>query len=233
VLSSGDRRVSAVLWDIDGTLLTSGGAVARSFLDAVETVCGRRPDPSGLDFGGRLDPEIGALLVQAAGGQAELLPVVLDHFEALILERRDQLHPHVALLPGVLQLVTELAELGVTQTVVTGNLESVGRFKLDAAGLVPPLDVTLGGFGASAIDRAAVAQIAVERLRATGWAGSPDTCWIVGDTPRDLACARAIGVRCALVATGRHSVESLTALGADLVLASLTELGGLRPAWFS
>jgi phosphoglycolate phosphatase len=232
MLSSGDTRVSAVLWDIDGTLLTSGGAVARSFLDAVETVCGRRPDPTGLDFGGRLDPEIGALLVQAAGGRPDLLPAVLDHFEALIVERRDQLHPHVALLPGVLDLVTELADIGVPQTVVTGNLESVGRFKLAAAGLVPPLDVTLGGFGASAIDRAAVAGIALDRLRAAGWDGSPETCWIVGDTPRDLACARAVGVRCALVATGRHPVESLTALGADLVLPSLAELGELRPAWF-
>jgi phosphoglycolate phosphatase len=226
------RRISAVLWDIDGTLLTSGGAVARSFLDAVETVCGRRPDPAGLDFGGRLDPEIGALLVQAAGGRPDLVPAVLSHFEALIAQRREELHPLVAVLPGVRDLVAELAGLGVPQTVVTGNLESVGRFKLDAAGLVPPLDVTLGGFGASAIGRAAVARIALQRLRATGWGDSLDNCWIVGDTPRDLACARAIGVRCVLVATGRHSVDSLASLGADLVLPSFTEPGELRTAWF-
>ena len=232
MLNSDDSRVSAVLWDIDGTLLTSGGAVARSFLDAVEAICERRPDPTGLDFGGRLDPEIGALLVQAAGGRPDVVPAVLSHFEALIAERRDELHPQVAVLPGVRELVTELARLGVTQTVVTGNLESVGRFKLNAAGLVPPLDVDLGGFGASAIDRAAVAQVALARLRATGWGGAPGTCWIVGDTPRDLACARAIGVRCALVATGRHPAESLALLGADLVLATLTDLDELRPAWF-
>lgn len=85
-LAARPRRaaVSAVLWDIDGTLLTSGGAVARSFLDAVQAVCGTRPDPVGLDFGGRLDPEIAALLVAAVGGRPEQVAEVLPHFESLV-----------------------------------------------------------------------------------------------------------------------------------------------------
>jgi phosphoglycolate phosphatase len=55
---------------------------------------------------------------------------------------------------------------------------------------------------------------------------------VVGDSPRDLACARALGLRCALVATGHHSVESLTLLGPDLVLPTLTEKSLWRGAWF-
>lgn len=224
--------VNAVLWDIDGTLLTSGGAVARTFLDAVSAVCGSRPDPTGLDFGGRLDPEIANLLVTAVGGRPEQVADVLTHFEALVAQRRDALREHIRPLPGVADLVAELAAAGVTQTVVTGNLESVGRLKLDAAGLVPPIDLEFGGFGASAVDRAAVAQFALDGLTNAGWRGTADTCWIVGDTPRDLACARALGLRCALVATGRHSLESLAALGADLVLDGLAEAAPLRSAWF-
>ncbi len=223
--------VTAVLWDIDGTLITSGGAVARTFLDAVEAVCGVRPPPAGLDFGGRLDPEIAAMLVQSAGGQQTQVPDVLARFEALVVDRRDVLRAHIGVLPGVRELVGELADVGVPQTVVTGNLESVGRFKLDAAGLVPPLELSLAGFGASARDRAAVAHIALDRLTAAGWRGSPDTCWVVGDTPRDLACARALGLRCALVATGRHPMESLAQLGADLVLPTLNQPALLRNAW--
>jgi phosphoglycolate phosphatase len=216
-----DLAVTAVLWDIDGTLITSGGAIARLFLDAVEVVCGVRPSPAGLDFGGRLDPEIAAMLVRAAGGRPDDVPLVLARFEGLVTEREAELTTQVALLPGVPLLVGRLAEAGVPQTVVTGNLESVGRFKLRAAGLVPPLDPALGGFGASAADRAAVARVALGRLAATGWSGALDTCWIVGDTPRDLACARALGLRCALVATGRHTFESLSALGPDAVLVDL------------
>jgi phosphoglycolate phosphatase len=231
-VTSPPDAVTAVLWDIDGTLITSGGAVARTFLDAVEDICGTRPTPAGLDFGGRLDPDIAALLVEAIDGRPSQVPEVLAHFEALVATRRDALSLHVALLPGVRELVTELGDLGVPQTVVTGNLESVGLLKLHAAGLVPPLDPALGGFGASAPDRAGVAQIALDRLVAAGWHGSPETCWVIGDTPRDLACARALGLRCALVATGRHSADSLTHLGADLVLSTFGEPALLRTAWF-
>jgi phosphoglycolate phosphatase len=231
-LPRANGAVTAVLWDIDGTLLTSGGAVAGTFLDAVESVCGSRPDPRGLDFGGRLDPEIAGLLIEAVGGRADQLDPVLARFEALVIDRHDNLRPHIGVLPGVADLLTALGEAGIKQTVVTGNLESVGRFKLNAAGLVPPLDVALAGFGASGSDRAAVGQVALNRLVSAGWTGSPETCWVVGDTPRDLVCARALGLRCALVATGHHSVEALTLLGADLVLPTLDEQSLWRRAWF-
>jgi phosphoglycolate phosphatase len=224
--------VTAVVWDIDGTLLTSGGAVARTFLDAVEDICGTRPNPGGLDFGGRLDPEIAALLVATVDGSPDRVADVLAHFESLVADRHDRLRGLVQLLPGVRELVASLAVAGVAQTVVTGNLESVGHLKLGATGLVPPIDLSLGGFGASGADRTAVAQAALHLLAGAGWSGSPDTCWVVGDTPRDLACARALGLRCALVATGRYTVESLTGLGADLVLPGLGDDTVLRTAWF-
>jgi phosphoglycolate phosphatase-like HAD superfamily hydrolase len=225
--------VTAVLWDIDGTLITSGGVAARTFLDAVHAVCGARPDTRGLDFGGRLDPEIAALLVQAAGGRPDQVDAVLERFESLVADRRDGLRARIDVLPGVRALVAALDLVGARQTVVTGNLESVARAKLDPTGLIPPLDLSVGGFGASGADRTAVAQAALDRLRVTGWRGSPDTCWVIGDTPRDLACARALGLRCALVATGSHSLHALAELGPDLVLSSLSDQESWHGSWLA
>ena len=65
--------------------------------------------------------------------------------------------------------------------------------------------------------------MAIDRLTAAGWRPDLAEVWIVGDTPRDLACARAVGVRCALVATGRTPIEDLAGLGADIVLPDLSD----------
>lgn len=145
--------------------------------------------------------------------------------------RAEELRAHVSVLPGVVNTVHVLAEAGVRQTVVTGNIETVGRLKLQAGQLVPPLDPDLGGFGDHGNNRAEVARRAVARLVEAGWAYAGDQCWIVGDTPRDLLCARAIGVRCALVATGRHSASSLAALGADVVINGFEEAEELVSLW--
>jgi phosphoglycolate phosphatase len=89
----------------------------------------------------------------------------------------------------------------------------------------------LGGYGDSAQDRAAVARVALDRLSAAGCQPDPSQVWIVGDTPRDLACAQAIGVRCALVATGRRTIGELTGLGADIVLPDLSDPRPLLDLW--
>jgi phosphoglycolate phosphatase-like HAD superfamily hydrolase len=89
----------------------------------------------------------------------------------------------------------------------------------------------VGGYGDSALDRAAVARVAIDRLSAAGWHPDLDEVWIVGDTPRDLACARAVGVHCALVATGRITFGELSGLGADIVLPDLSDPRPLLNLW--
>lgn len=223
--------VTAVLWDIDGTLLSSGGVAADAFLDAVRDVAGVRPEGRGLDLGGRIDPEIAAALLHSVGADDALVPQVLarlgEHAAARIEEFRALVRP----LPAVAETLRRLHGAGVRQTVVTGNIESVGRIKLLAAGLVPPIDPELGGFGDSGRTRVDVARVALDRLTAAGWAASRDRCWIVGDTPRDALCAQALGLRCALVATGRHSAQSLSTLGADVVITSLEQGNTLWASW--
>lgn len=222
---------AAVLWDIDGTLLTSGGVSARAFLDAVEHVTRRRPGTTGIDFGGRIDPEIAGLLLATVEHDETHVPAVLARLAALVQERVVALNEHTQPFTGVVGLLSRLADAGVRQTVVTGNIESVARLKLDAAVLVPPIDPELGGYGDNGRDRVEVAKVALLRLFGDQWPSVAQDCWIIGDTPRDLACARALGLRCALVGTGRRSAESLSSLGADTVLSSLDDPTGMASLW--
>jgi phosphoglycolate phosphatase-like HAD superfamily hydrolase len=222
-------RATTVLWDIDGTLVQSGGVAARAFLEAVAKVTGVQPTPERRDYGGRLDTEIADMLLAAVGARASQRAEVLETLQLLVAERLDELRAQTSAYPGVSALLTRLAQAGVQQTVVTGNLAAIARHKLDAAGLIPPIEPDLGGYGDSAPTRAAVARVALDRL--AGWHPNLDEVWIVGDTPRDLACARAIGVRCALVATGRRTFEELNGLGADIVLPDLSDPRPLLDLW--
>jgi phosphoglycolate phosphatase-like HAD superfamily hydrolase len=224
-------RATTVLWDIDGTLVRSGGVAARAFLDAVAEVTGVRPAAERHDYGGRLDTEIAEMLLAAVGADMTRIADVLEVLQRLVAERLDDLRAQTSTYPGVDALLAKLAGAGVRQTVVTGNIAAIARYKLDAGGLIPPIEPGFGGYGDSAPDRAAVARVALDRLSAAGWRPDLEEVWIVGDTPRDLACARAIGVRCALVATGRSTVEDLSGLGADIVLPDLSDPRPLLSLW--
>ncbi|HEY3737525.1 MAG TPA: haloacid dehalogenase-like hydrolase [Jatrophihabitans sp.] len=213
----------AVLWDVDGTLLAPAGQVAELFLDAVELVCERRPIPDDVDLGGRMDPEIASLLVRSAGGRQSQVATVISEFTRLADVNSTLVAASIHPLDGVLEVVRGLQQRGVVQTVLTGNIETVARLKLDAAGLSAHLDADLGGFGDSAPHRVGAALVALQHLLDSGWPGGARQCWIVGDTPRDAACAHELGISCALVATGRFSAAALGACGADLVLDDLTD----------
>jgi phosphoglycolate phosphatase-like HAD superfamily hydrolase len=220
-----------VLWDIDGTLLLSGGIAARAFLDAVHDVTQVRPNPAGIDFGGRIDPEIAALLLAAVGHDAGQVPAVLARLEERVQERAELLRSHTQALAGVGALLGRLADAGVRQTVVTGNVRSVALVKLAGAGVVPPIEPDVGGYGDSGPDRAEVARVALLQLFGPNWPTLARRCWIIGDTPRDLACAQALGLRCVLVGTGRHPAESLSGLGADVVLSRLDDPDQVHDLW--
>jgi phosphoglycolate phosphatase len=231
IAAGASMPVSTVLWDIDGTLVRSGGVAALAFLDAVAEVTGVRPTSTWRDYGGRLDTEIADMLLTAVGATTNRVADVLEVLRRLVDERLGELRAQTSPFPGVEALVAKLAEAGVRQTVVTGNLASIARHKLEAGGLVPPIELDVGGYGDSAPNRAAVAQVALDRLSAAGWRPDLGGVWVVGDTPRDRACARAVGVRCALVATGRRPLEELSGLGADIVLPDLSDPGPLLRLW--
>jgi phosphoglycolate phosphatase-like HAD superfamily hydrolase len=224
-------RATTVLWDIDGTLVNSGGVAAQAFLDAVAEVTGLRPSPERRDYGGRLDSEIADMLLAAVGTASDQVADVLTALERLVAGRLHELRAQTRICPGIDGLLVYLAKAGVRQTVVTGNVAAVARYKLEAGALIPPIEPEFGGYGDSAPDRAAVVQVALDRLAAAGWQPDLSQVWIVGDTLRDLACAQAIGVRCALVATGRRAIGELAGRGADIVLPDLSDPRPLLDLW--
>ena len=108
---------------------------------------------------------------------------------------------------------------------MTGNIRPGAAVKLGAFGLDRWLDLEIGAYGSDHADRNQLVPLAVERAAARhGHGFGPDEVWVVGDTPKDLGCAQAGGVRCLLVATGSHPIEELETLGADLVLPDLSDV---------
>ncbi len=215
-----------VLWDIDGTLMRSSGIGARAFIAAVEEVTGRTWTPERLDFGGRTDPDIATLLLGAVGvDDVSLVPAVLEALVRGYAALDADLLATVKVMPGVVAALDALALPGAVQTVVTGNIEVVARQKLAAARLVERLRLECGAYGSDEhTDRAALVELAITRVTATGAAVDRERVWVIGDTPRDLVAARAAGVRCLLVGTGAHAYDDLSGSDADLVLPDLAEL---------
>lgn len=227
-----------VLWDIDGTLVDSGGIGAEVFDVAIERTLGIRPTGRPR-MGGKTDPQIVReyldMLEIAEDDHADHVPTILGHLaselaaaEAVIAERgRD--------LPGA---AAALAALGddpaVVQTVLTGNVAPNAVVKLGAFGLQRWLDLEIGAYGSDHADRSRLVPIALRRAaERRGAQFELSQVWVVGDTPNDLACARAGGVRCLLVASGRPGYDELAALGPDALLHDLTDTAAVVDLLYS
>ena len=122
----------------------------------------------------------------------------------------------------MVELIERLAKRSeLTLGVLSGNYPETGRLKLAAAGLDPDR-FTVCAWGSEAPSRPELIPVALERYRAhTGRALPASSVVVIGDTPHDVACARAHGCRALAVATGGYTTEELAPAGADLVLASL------------
>jgi len=212
------------LFDIDGTLLLKASAAhAQAVVEAMGEVYGLAGRPDGpLQAAGRTDLEIARQLALLGGITAERFDDGRDDFRVAASEAYarlvpDDLSAHVA--PGIVEVLEALAARdGVRLAVLTGNLEPIAHLKLARAGLGRFFERGQGGFGSDHEDRTELPAIA--RARAGGYPRA-DTV-IIGDTPRDIACARADGVRCVAVATGPYSAAELD--GADVVLESAHDL---------
>jgi phosphoglycolate phosphatase len=215
-----------VLFDIDGTLLLRASeAHARAVRQAFRDVYGVAAPTRGVEAAGRTDLEIARALSVLAGVASERFDAGLGDFRVAAAQAYAELVPadlsaHVA--PGMAEVLAALAAReDVVLSLVTGNLEAIARMKLRAAGIGGFFAAGQGGFGSDAEDRAQLPAIA--RRRAGDGAPYPRSATVVvGDTPRDIACARADGVRAVAVATGPFGQEELAA--ADAVAGDATEL---------
>jgi phosphoglycolate phosphatase len=210
-----------LLWDIDGTLLQRA---SREHADALRTalvqVHGELTlDGHVIEAAGRTDGAIARDLLLASGFDSGAIDDRADDVIATCCALYDELcpadlSPRVA--PGIPEVLAELAARpdAFRFSLVTGNYERVARLKLARAGIGSWFPEGQGGFGSDAEEREALPPIA--RERAGGW--PRERTIVIGDTPRDIACARADGLRVVAVATGPYGVEALA--DADAVVDS-------------
>lgn len=215
-----------VLWDVDGTLIQTHGIGAAVFDRALEKVIGIGP-ASRLLLGGKTDPQIALeyLRLMAVDDPEQRLPAVLEALEAELAATAERMTETGESLAGVPELLARLAAEGIHQTLLTGNTAANAVVKVTAFGLQGWLDLEIGAYGSDHSDRTELVPIALERARLLrGLRVEPDDTWVVGDTANDLACARAGGARCLLVATGGTSFRELEDLGPEAVLADLSDI---------
>jgi phosphoglycolate phosphatase-like HAD superfamily hydrolase len=220
-----------LLFDIDGTLLRGATEAHRAALDAALHEVHGLADTSRarVDPAGRTDGEITREVLLQCGVSSERIEARAADVRAVACEeyaRRCPADLSAFVLPGVPDLLESVAERGGVQlALVTGNFEPIGRLKLARAGLGAFFPSGQGGFGSDHEDRTLLPEIARRRAARNGAPYPREETIVIGDTPRDIACAHADRVACLAVATGPHRAEELTA--ADAVAHDARELAAL------
>jgi phosphoglycolate phosphatase-like HAD superfamily hydrolase len=216
-----------VLFDIDGTLVLTGGAGGRAMTLAFRDLLGVEDGFQGIPMPGRTD-QIILRDALARGGHpidAHLLTRFHDlYLEHLVREMERAVPGQVkGVMPGVRELLDTLARReDVMLALLTGNFSAAARVKLEAFGLWHYFQG--GAFGEDAHERNDLVPVAVARARACGLPPlPPDRVVVIGDTTLDVACARAAHARAIAVATGGIDEHTLRRSGADAVFKDLGE----------
>jgi len=219
---------TVLLWDIDGTLLTTGRAGVFALEAAAERLVGRPVDLQEMHTSGLTDAQIARLIIEGAGLEpthehvAAFLAAYADALPAALPRRQGRV------LDGVVAILEDLAEEPtVLSLLLTGNVAAGAKAKLTHYGL----DAWLadGAFCEGPGERVEIARRALARAtERLGREPRPERTFVVGDTPHDVSCGRAIGVRTIAVASGAHSVEELEATGPWKVVPALPDPPGFR-----
>jgi phosphoglycolate phosphatase len=218
-----DERI-AVLFDIDGTLLITGGAGAASWRLAFDELYGIPADIGKFTDTGMTDPDVGRRTFQAVLHRdperkefTRLLERRLHYLRRTVEESNDY-----RVLPGVRDLLPRLIEEGHLVGLVTGNLEAAAHIKLHRADL--NRFFSFGGYGSDSTDRGEITRIALSRASLVyGEPLSPAQAIAVGDTPHDVEGAHAAGIACIGVGSHHFNVDELRRAGADYAVGSLEE----------
>jgi phosphoglycolate phosphatase len=214
----------AVLFDIDGTLIVTGGAGADSWRLAFDELYGIPADIGKFTDTGMTDPDVGRKTFEAVMHRAP----ERKEFTRLLERRLHYLHRTVEdsegyrVLEGVDELLPRLIEDGYLLGLVTGNVEAAAHVKLHRARL--NRFFSFGGYGSDSTDRGKLTRIALERAsHVYGESVAPERAIAVGDTPLDVEGAHAAGIDCVGVGSHNYNVEQLRDAGADYAIASLAE----------
>jgi phosphoglycolate phosphatase len=218
------ERPQAILFDVDGLLLTTGGAGTRSWRWAFDELYGIPADIGKFTEAGMTDPVVGRLTFTNVIGHEpspEELAKVISHY---LMRLPDEVaaSPGYKVLAGVEKLLPRLAKAGFLLGITTGAVEPAAHIKLARADL--NRFFSFGGYGSDSADRGELTRKAIERAgEILGTAVNPQLVLVLGDTPNDISAAHAAGALGVGVASGHYSEDELRAAGADYVLGSLVE----------
>ena len=212
-----------VLFDVDETLVHTGGAGARSWTRAFQKLYGVAADIGDHSSAGETDPEVARAtfrgVLNREPHKAELALLYAEYLSAISEEIYSSTDYHV--LAGARTTLETLRARGVLLGIVSGAMEGSARIKLTPANL--NRFFLFGGYGTDSDVRDELVLTAISRARRLQEIPTAQMVYIVGDTPHDIAAARAAGAVSVAVASGHFTVDQLTAAGADYVLESLQE----------
>jgi phosphoglycolate phosphatase-like HAD superfamily hydrolase len=212
-----------LLWDIDGTLIASGGAGMQALEHGLRTGLGVDGSLADIDFAGRTDRWIARRIFEkfAVPHTEENFGRLIDGYIAALPAALT--NPRARVLPGVREILTAVAaRADLAQGLLTGNLRRGAQTKLGHHGLWDYFP--FGGFADDSEHRNEISPHALRRAHEHAKVTfSPDRVWVIGDTPHDIDCGRAIGARTLAVATGSHSVAQLAAHRPDAVFPDLAD----------
>ena len=222
--SAGMPRTKAVLFDIDGTLIDTGGAGARSWSWAFEHLHGVPADIAKSSSAGMTDPDVATRTFEVVLGRAPSDHELARLFAWYVyrLQHEVEISEGYRVLGGVVETLIGLMDRGVMLGIVSGGLEGSARIKLERGHLNRYFP--LGAFGTDSRDRHEITRVAIALVSTMhGRDIEPGEVIVVGDTPLDVDAAKAVGATSLGVASGTYSVDDLRRAGADLVLSSLQE----------
>jgi phosphoglycolate phosphatase len=217
---------AVLLWDLDGTLLSTGRAGVFALEEAARTVLGREIDLQEMHTSGLTDAQIAELILGDHPDGASAVPRFLELYAAALPHHLPRRKGRV--LPGVREALEDLAgDERVLNLLLTGNVEAGALAKLRHYGLDDL--IVDGAFCRGPGDRVLIAHAALEEAeRRIGAPPDPERTFVIGDTPRDVDCACVLGLRSIAVATGEFSVDELASRGAWRVFERLPEPAEFR-----
>lgn len=223
-----DLPKTLILWDIDHTLIENGGVGKATYALAFELLAGRAPSAFPATDG-RTDFNIMHELLSVNSVDTEKYGEIAQ-FEGVLTEAMErnvpQLQQRGHILPGVIEALTALSAMpSVVQSVLTGNIASNARVKLNSFSLDGWVDLDVGGYGSDDKNRSNLVNVARRKVaKKYGTTFDRSSTILIGDTPLDVKAAREGGARIITVATGVYSASQLTEAGADVTLDSLADL---------
>jgi phosphoglycolate phosphatase len=224
-----------VLFDIDGTLLDSGGCGRAAIRLAMQEVFDTMGTLDTVNFAGKTDWQILLESLEPAGFSTQHVQAQLERYQLVMARHLTQIVGQFPVTPcvGALEVVTALREHPQAVVgLVTGNAAALVPIKLRAAGY-DPADFKVGAYGSEGWDRSMLPPLALSRARAySGASFAPEQIVIIGDTPGDITCAASIGARTIAVATGPYSVSQLREYRPDHVFETMADTQAVLSAIF-